>query len=271
MAINTRRKLKEDKDKIISLYKNGLVAKDIAKMLGYKYHQPIYNTLKKYCDYKPKNKDDYSYFRRYAVNESFFDNIDTEEKAYILGFIAADGYVEKGRIMISLNSIDKDILFKIREAMGSNHPIKDFIKDGKFKHSCLTINSVNICQKLSEYNLLSPKSLSMSNIIEFVPDEFKYHFMRGYFDGDGNIIYGAKYKSGTKYCVTIIGTKEFLETSFNSHFDTNNSIAKYKSCNMYYWRVTKRSLVDDFISKIYKNSSIYLDRKYNYCAHLKLL
>lgn len=270
MTESIRSRLKKDEKTILELYKSGLVAKEISEKLGYKYHQPIYNLLKRNGIYIPKDKNEYKHFKKYSVDENYFDEINTEGKAYILGFIAADGYVTNNRFIFSINSQDRDVLEKIKIEINSTHPIIDFIKDGKYLHSKLSINSVKLCSKLAEYSLLSPKSLSMKNIVKYIPKDLVFHFMRGYFDGDGCIHYG-EYNTGKKYAITIIGTKEFLETSFNEYFQTNNKIGKYKSCNMYYWRISNKTYIKDFIEKIYKNATIFLDRKYNYCAHLKLL
>nr|DAI15630.1 MAG TPA: endonuclease [Caudoviricetes sp.] len=270
MTESIRSRLKKDEKTILELYKNGLVAKEISEKLGYKYHQPIYNLLKRNGVFIPKNLNEFNYFKKYSVDEKYFDNIYSEAKAYILGFIAADGYVVHNRFIISINSQDKNILEKIKYEINSTHLIVDFIKDDKYLHSKLSINSVKLCSKLAEYGLLSPKSLTMKNIIKYIPKDLVFHFMRGYFDGDGCIHYG-EYSTGKKYAITIIGTKKFLETSFNEYFQTNNKIGKYKSCNMYYWRISNKTYIKDFIEKIYENATIFLDRKYNYCAHLKLL
>lgn len=62
---------------------------------------------------------------KYDVNIHFFDIIDNEYKAYILGFILADGHISKqGNLMITLQSKDIDILDKINKAMESNYPIR---------------------------------------------------------------------------------------------------------------------------------------------------
>lgn len=270
MTESIRSRLKKDKNVILELYKNGLVAKEISDKLGYKYHQPIYNLLKREGVFTPRALSEYNYCKKYDVDENYFNEINTEGKAYILGFIAADGYTTHNRFIFSINSQDRDILEKIKINMNSIHPVVDFVKDNKYLHSKLSINSVKLCSKLVEYGLLSPKSLTMKNVIRYIPEDLVFHFMRGYFDGDGCIHCG-EYNTGKKYAVTIIGTEEFLETSFDKYFQTNNKIGKYKSCDMYYWRISNKEYIKDFIEKIYKNATIFLDRKYNYCAHLKLL
>ena len=53
--------------------------------------------------------------RKYSFNENIFDEIDTAEKAYWIGFITADGYVneEKNFLTIKLQYRDKNHLKKI--------------------------------------------------------------------------------------------------------------------------------------------------------------
>lgn len=256
-----RKFLKENTDLILDLYLNQNKSIDeIVKLLNLKYAQPIYNLLNKHSAFqKHKNCNVY---RKYHINENYFDIIDDEYKAYILGFIVADGHVSDTSIKIALNIQDIDILYKIRDAMGSTHPIVEFIKDGKYNHCSINLNSMQLCRALRCVGVQSNKSLNMGNIIKYVPDDLKYHFLRGYFDGDGCLTYGAKYSSGTKYLVQIIGTKEFLETSFGAHFETNCKLYKYSTCNMYCWKISKKSQVDNFIIKIYENANIFLNRKY---------
>lgn len=113
--------IKDYKEQIIDLYQKGKTAKEISSILGFKYHQPVYNFFKK-MGWERNGKTGK---RVYKVNEQFFNNINTEEKAYVLGFICADGHVEKDRLNITVAIKDEDILEKIRKATQSNHPIKE--------------------------------------------------------------------------------------------------------------------------------------------------
>ena len=154
--------------------------------------------------------------------------------------------------------------------MNSDHPIKEVTRIGGYKHVYLDINSKKLCEQLRQYDLSNNKSTTMDNIIQYIPDVLKHHFLRGYFDGDGHITYGKQYISGKKYSIQIIGTKEFLLSSYNKYCLTNNKLYKYKTCNMYCWSISKKSLIDDFISYLYKDATIYLNRKYE-SAHVKPL
>lgn len=83
---------------------------------------------------------------KYQVNETFFDNIDCEEKAYLLGLILSDGHVSKnGSLIFSFQKQDKDILEKMIKALESDYPIRE---DKKYVH--LTVSSKKLCDRLVE-------------------------------------------------------------------------------------------------------------------------
>ena len=121
--------IKDYQEEITKLYQEGKTAKEISSLLGFKYHQPVYNYFKKMGwerTGKPRK-------RIYKVNENFFKCINTEKKAYILGFICADGHIDRNRLKIAVSIKDKDILDKIRCAMHSNHPIKEIQRTNPYK------------------------------------------------------------------------------------------------------------------------------------------
>ena len=104
-------KTEEYKEKIFNLHSLGYNAKEISVKLGFKYHQPVYNLLKKYN----LKLNERAYKRKYSLNEKYFDSINTEDKAYILGFICADGYIAKDRIVIAIAKKDIQILENIKK------------------------------------------------------------------------------------------------------------------------------------------------------------
>ena len=57
--------------------------------------------------------------RKYNFNEHYFDNIDCQEKAYWLGFFAADGYNHrsKGCIEFRLHRQDREILERFKSCL----------------------------------------------------------------------------------------------------------------------------------------------------------
>ena len=116
----------------------------------------------------------------YPFLVNFFSIIDTEEKAYWLGFLAADGNVGSNNPVVSihLSLTDVDHLSKIRQSLQSTHPIKIYNKSCYF-----TIRSKILTDDLKQYGIVPRKDriVRAPQIDTF----FVRHFWRGVIDGDG--------------------------------------------------------------------------------------
>lgn len=261
--------IKDYQEEITKLYQEGKTAKEISSSLGFKYHQPVYNYFKK----MGWGRTGKTGKRIYKVNEDFFKCINTEEKAYILGFICADGHIEKDRLNITVSIKDRDILEKIRYAMHSNHPIKEVQRTNPYKKtnrenlilSELMIGSVELVKPLFNMGLTTNKTYTLNgDILKYIPKYLIRDFLRGYFDGDGNVFFGRRYSSGYKYNVNICGNEDFLLKSFQAYFPSNNKLYKdLYSRQCYVWKISQKDKVRDFMYYLYYNSSIFLQRKYN--------
>ena len=103
-----------------------------------------------------------------------------------------------------------------------------------------------------------------STLVKYIPESLMRHFLRGYFDGDGNVSWGKKYSSGYKYIVQVVGNEDFLLGSFQKYFPSNCSLYKDKlSKQCYTWKVACKMEVMKFLTYIYGDATIYLHRKYN--------
>ena len=261
--------IKDYQEEITKLYQEGKTAKEISSLLGFKYPQPVYNYFKK-MGWERTGKTGK---RVYKVDENFFKCINTEEKAYILGFICADGHIEKDRLNITVSIKDRDILEKIRYAMHSNHPIKEVQRTNPYKKtnrenlilSELMIGSVELVKPLFNMGLTTNKTYTLNgDILKYIPKYLIRDFLRGYFDGDGNVFFGRRYSSGYKYNVNICGNEDFLLKSFQVYFPSNNKLYKdLYSRQCYVWKISQKYKVRDFMYYLYYNSSIFLQRKYN--------
>jgi hypothetical protein len=261
--------IKDYQEKIDILYQEGKTAKEISSLLGLKYHQPVYNYFRK----RGWERNGKGGKRIYNVNENFFKCINTEEKAYILGFICADGHIEKDRLAITVSVKDKDILEKIKKALNSNHPIKEVEKENPYQNTDrkklllleLKVNSVELVKPLFNMGLTTNKTYTLdSSILKYIPKYLMRDFLRGYFDGDGNVFFGVRYTSGYKYNINVCGNEDFLLNSFQTYFPSKNKLYKdlySKQC--YVWKISQKDKVKDFMYYLYFNSSIFLQRKYN--------
>ena len=161
------------------------------------------------------------YRRTYSLNERFFETIDSEEKAYWLGFLAADGCVHLRTLSINLNIRDKPHLEKLIVSLNSEAKIKEIPGVGygigtTIAH--LEINSKKITDDLSKHGVVPRKSLILKP--PQIDAILERHWIRGYLDGDGCII--PELSNGNAQ-LSFCGTEEVLRwieyklTNENSH------------------------------------------------------
>lgn len=212
-----------------------------------------------------------NFYKCKNLNESYFNVIDTAEKAYWLGFIYADGYITKRKnsdcFGISLSDKDIDHLIKFKNCINSSHKIGIYINKTGFnveKHlKCckICIYNQNFVNNLFNKGVLYNKSkILISPTLEQVPKEFISHFIRGYFDGDGSV-----YKTNDGGCVSILGTKnicEWILKYFKTVVNTNVKIYKYKNKDIYEFKIGGINNFKDCFKYLYKDADVYLERKY---------
>jgi hypothetical protein len=144
--------------------------------------------------------------KKFSEDETYFEKINTPEKAYILGFFYADASVlerNPARVRIRISVKDRDFLEFILKKMKSDRIIKEYLVKNGSMIADLTINSVKIVDDLIALGCTQNKR----NTIKFpnedqVPRKYIYDFLLGYFDGDGSISLGT---SGPRFDLTAPG------------------------------------------------------------------
>ena len=136
--------------------------------------------------------------RRYEVNHHYFDVIDTEEKAYWLGFLYADGYIRERKsgnsLEMKLSIKDRNHLELFRQHLESNHLISDSLSKVKYKGGVsvsqmvhLAIYSSRLVESVKTKGIHSRKTYTIDN--PNIDEGLRHHFIRGYFDGDGSFYF----------------------------------------------------------------------------------
>lgn len=252
-----------DEQQMIEMYKNGTIIKDIANEFNIGDRR-VSDILKKY---NIQIVPSYERQRKYSLNESYFDCIDTQDKAYLLGLLYADGCNSNGHIAIRLQEIDRDILCKMNIILGSDRPLRfiDYSSRNNSSQNQYSLDIVNqhMSNQLSLLGMVPNKSL----ILEFpqwMNAELYPHFIRGYFDGDG---YVSKNYNNAK--LSIISTKAFCEKVKDILYKDIGINAciylchKNESTTTRALQISGRNQIKKFLDYIYNNANLYLDRKYN--------
>lgn len=208
-------------------------------------------------------------WRKYELDELFFENIDTEEKAYWFGFMCADGYVSEKKSTMEVTLQERDIyhLEKFKNSLRSNYKLtrhKKVLNGKEFIGYRLTFSSEKMKKDLVDKGCTIRKSLTLKfPTSDVVPKELVRHFIRGYFDADGCI-----YKNSNRnisYTVELTGTIEFLEryvkeiklhkNKLHHPHEDRIGVNFYKSsyAGQYALHILKY---------MYDGATVFLDRKY---------
>ena len=196
---------------------------------------------------------------QYTENEDFFHDIDSEEKAYYLGFICADGSINKNRISITLNTKDIDILFKFKSLLKTTAPVNSHIYSDKRNSTIIHTTSIQIYSKkmISDLSVLGVnKNKSKQLRLPSINENLIRHFLRGLFDGDGHISGQCSLISTYECLDDIIVFLKIFNIKVNNYREIIN-----KEKNVYKIYFGKDRI--KFLNLLYSNSNVYLERKYN--------
>lgn len=203
--------------------------------------------------------------KKYLFDENYFENIDTEEKAYWLGFLYADGYIQNDinacqfRVTLALQQNDADHIKKFAECLSSNHPIIDVhrkVKNKEYVAKQISIYSHKMVDDLYRAGCVQGKSLILKP--PTLENDMVKHFIRGYFDGDGSIYYDIK---RDRYVFSVLSTNDVLlwickEIGVSAHIRNAKKDSLCKEL-----RVNKKSDLIMIYNVIFKDANIYLQRK----------
>lgn len=203
--------------------------------------------------------------RKYEIDTSYFEKVDTEDKAYFLGLLYADGNLATSEysVSISLQEKDKDILETFREKMNYSNTLKlvSYRKKGYQDQYKLHFCNRKMYKDLIKLGCIPAKSLILKfPSTEIVPDFLLSHFIRGYFDGDGCVFVTPEKRGG----IIILGTEEFL-SDMNSVLQKECGMKDRKptktQSRAYEYECRSKPEVKIFEEYIYRDATIFLKRK----------
>lgn len=215
---------------------------------------------------------------KYTFNEDYFENIDTQDKAYWLGFIYADGYIQtkqkysNRKLGISLSVKDEEHLYKFRKCIQGTMPIKTYKTNSGYSnktvYSRIMITSEKLTDDLIKHGVVENKS----NILKRpeISQCLIQHFIRGYFDGDGSAWKQKNSKQKIpQYSIGFVGTDDILNYIMENLIDSEVINRKYKLNKrkqthiVSNFRFGGNNQTIRFFEYIYNNANTYLERKHN--------
>jgi len=215
-------------------------------------------------------------YRKYNINDHYFDTIDTHNKAYVLGAFYSDGYlvIEGTKTKrIGIDSIDGDWLELIAKEMefdgeivrlsGCRSGYSSNTQAYRFKISSPLLYDTLIekgCIEHKTNNLLFPNE-------EQVPRKFLNSFIAGFMDGDGSLWRSDREYKGKPYYaygLNFTGTKEMLE-GIQNYFGSNIKYRqRFPERKVNSWTITYSGFntVFEKVRLLYRDTDIKMPRKY---------
>ena len=214
-------------------------------------------------------------------NENYFNDIDCDLKAYLLGFFLADGCITMNsgcknsyKLSINISEIDKNLVELYQQTICPNNKItiSNYTKGAKNRKPTYQIKwTSNIMKKdLENFNIYPKKTQDLNFEFPFEKLNTKFHFsfIRGFFDGDGALSYE---KDKVQFTFAFYATsKLFLEQIgdlFKTEFNVDYKIIGCKKSTMTLYQINfnsnnkRKYFIEKLYNKMYNNSEFSLDRK----------
>lgn len=256
----------EDIDFIIEeYYKSDLKVRDLSKKLCLTNRTLPMIFKKRGINSSRKNK--------YTLDEKYFNSIDTERKAYWLGYLYADGFIgdnAHNNIIFSQKITDSYIIEQFAEDISFtgklriSNSISTTFLNGQ-PQFVINFSSRTMADDLRALNMNTKKSMTMKELPPIEASLFR-HFVRGYFDGDGTIVASERnsYKDRIYLCVhwNIIGTIDFLK-KIAEKLPIKTFFYDSKTPEMKYLSSSSKKSICSLYNYLYDEASFYLKRKHD--------
>ena len=264
--------IKIDTNLVCDLYTSGSSRRQLERL--FKCSQgPIMRILKN-NNIKIRNRGcwDRKNYNRHTLIFDYFNNIDSDEKAYWLGYITSDGTISKDNYRVSLTSKDLEIIEKFKRCINATQPISTVISYDEERKKTYTryliqINSKEFVSYLLKHGVTNEKSCECNFPTEIINKKLIPSYLRGLFDGDGSVSKVSEKSIRISFIATrtILNyiQKFLLKLKIKKHPIYNIMKHKSKKYKMYQTHYFKDSM--KILNIIYENSKneVRLNRKYN--------
>lgn len=203
-------------------------------------------------------------------NPTYFENIDSHEKAYFLGFIYADGCISRNTLSLKLKNVDDYIIKILHKRLNITNKISTSFNENKNTiFTGFTISSDILTESLLKLGVQRNKSKKEMNV-PLINPEFYNSFILGFFDGDGWTSVSITDKKRIQIgicCSSLIFLQDIRNILKEKNIDSNiycddRSRIKSNYSKLYTLTITKNTFKILFLNFIYKDSKLFLRRKF---------
>ena len=258
----------EDEINVIEQYTGGKNMKEIARM--YNCSSSVIDDVLRRNGIKKKSFSEA--FRKYNIDDYYFDEINNQDKAYMLGFFYADAYNISSydkhlyNISLLLQPCDKYMLERMRENMGMEREVKTIINStNKKPYVKIEIMNKHMVLRLDELGIVRNKTRKTAFPF-YLSKELYSHFVRGLLDGDGCIVHSLNR-------VTMVGSKQLMNDLANvieEYVGFRQHVGEYKiSPGICYMHISAKWKIEAFLDWVYKDADMKLLRKYELYLRIK--
>lgn len=257
-----KRQVLLNQKKVDKLYQHHLTGVSIEQLSNiYGYDCRVIKDRFKFFKYKT-----YKFKSNTLVNHTYFDSIDSEDKAYLLGFFAGDGSVHSKRhnIAILIQKQDVEVLnfykkFIVPEANLYEYKAQTPSHKDRLK---LVIHSPRIKESIVNHGIPPNKTYEgFSNPDTFCRPDFYRHFIRGFFDADGSI-YKSYRSLGFKLVCTNKAFLNFCEEQFLKIGCTNIQFEYPIHNKAVVLKISNRRSLSKIKHYFYNDATYFLQRKF---------
>lgn len=211
-------------------------------------------------------------------------NIFTEgmsaKNAYILGLIFSDGNISwsgrnKNKLRMTLSMNEKEMISQIHSIMCTDRKLYEY-KHPKGNEITYTVINSNqyFVDELISFGIVERKS----SVVKYpqIDPRYEWHFVRGYFDGNGCVFKTSEVKGKKYYAVSITTGSEDFALGLKSFLDDkgvkNTIVSDSRRNTTFYNKIYSRDSLEHFINSMYEESGDWkLLRKYEKSREYGLL
>ena len=224
-------------------------------------------TVSKFLEEQNIKKIKGNHYRKYFHDFDFFENIDTEEKAYWLGFMFADGYIVnhenrygEDSFGLTLAEDSLDSIEKFKKSLNATNPIRyDNSKSIGQPQAKIVLTSQKTVNDLIDKGCVKQKSLILQPPKK-VPEKLLSHFIRGFFDGDGSLM-KYNYNNYPSYNINFTTTYE-MAIWLRDIFGKGDVHKEKRRDFTWYYSIGGNRQVLDICHYMYDEATIWMNRKY---------